>query len=212
MGNLTKICLIGACVCLALTAATPAQARKHRPNRCAMRASTTIAANSQVRVFRRETVSTVTVYACRYGRGKRFTLGRADTADGQGENTYLETVAGSVVAYAIQPFDDSQRYNPDFEGFSTTIHVLHLKTGLDTSAVAVPNVPSSSASALVLHPNGSAAWTAKAGSAIDLRRLSIDGKASLISSGADIDGTSLALGGSTLYWTQAGVARSTLIG
>ena len=157
--------------------------------------------------YRKSGSDTTTLYACRLKGRKRFTLASAQAAGGTGTAVNLVRVAGNFVAWDAQPFDDSQRYNPGFQGFPSSVNALDTSTAQRRTAPATTGNPAASTvTALVLQPGGSFAWIGSAAT-LEVHRFDSAGD-TLVDSGADIDPGSLAAGSTQLYWLRAGVARS----
>src|SRR5689334_9902218 len=116
-----KLCVF-VVVTIVLAAAAPAQAR----STCNPHGSKTVAADAKVRVFtlRKSGSDTTRLYACRLTSRKRYLLASAQEQGGTGTAVSLVRVVGRFVAWDAQPFDDSQRYNPDFQGFPSTVNEL----------------------------------------------------------------------------------------
>src|SRR6201999_93174 len=119
---------------------------------CTPHGSKTIAANAKLRVFTLAKSDTTSMYACRLSNRKRFLLASADDAGGTGDSVSFVRAAGRFVAWDEQPFDDSERYNPDFQGFPSTVHAIDTGTGQRRSSPATSGNPAASTvTALVLH-------------------------------------------------------------
>jgi hypothetical protein len=188
-----------------LAAAAPAQAR----STCTPHGSKTIAANTQLRVFtfRKSGSDTTNLYACRLKNRKRFLLASAEEAGGTGTSVSLVRVAGRFVAWDSQPFDDSQRYNPDFQGFPSSVNALDTGSGQRRTAPATTGNPAASTvTGLVLKPSGAFAWIGSAAT-LEVHRYDAAGD-TLVDSGADVDPASLAAGSAQLYWTRGGAPHS----
>ena len=197
--------LLGAVLVLALLPAAAAQAKRT----CNPHGSKTIAANVKLRVFtfRKSGSDTTTMYACRLKTGKRFILASAQEAGGTGTAVSLVRVAGNFVVWDAQPFDDSQRYNPSFQGFPSSVNALDPSTGQTrTAPAATGNPAASTVTALVLQLGGSFAWIGS-GATLEVHRFDASGD-TVVDSGSDVDPASLAAGGAQLYWLRAGVAHS----
>jgi hypothetical protein len=186
-------------------AATSAQAR----STCTPHGSKTVAANTKVRVFTltKSRSDTTRVYACRLTNRKRYLLASAQEQGGTGTAVNLVRVAGAFVAWDAQPFDDSERYNPNFQGFPSTVNELDTGSGQRTTRPATTGSPAaSSVTALVLTSTGSMSWMGSAGA---LEVHVFEGATdTLLDTGTDIDGTSLAASAHTLYWLRGGVPKS----
>jgi len=194
---------------IALAAAAPAHAR----STCTPHGSKTVAANTKLRVFTltKSGSDTTRLYACRLKNRKRYLLASAQEQGGTGTAVSLVRVVGRFVAWDAQPFDDSQRYNPDFQGFPSTVNELDTGSGQRTSRPATTGSPAaSSVTALVVTGSGSLAWI---GSAATLEvHLYENAADTLLDSGADIDPTSLAAAAHELYWTRGGLPQSAPLG
>jgi hypothetical protein len=203
-----RLCVI-AVLSLGLLAAGSAQAR----STCTPRGSKTVAANTKVRVFtfRKSGSDTTRLYACRLRGRKRYLLASAQEQGGTGTAVSLVRVIDRFVAWDAQPFDDSERYNPDFQGFPSTVNELDTTTGTRTSRPATTGSPApSSVTALVLTGSGSLGWI---GSASTLEvHLYANGGDTVLDTGPDIDPTSLAAAQHELYWMRAGAPRSAPLG
>jgi hypothetical protein len=199
-----RLCAFGVMV-LALAAAAPAQAR----STCTPHGSKTIAANVQLRVFtfKKSGSDTTNLYACRLKNRRRFLLASAQELGGSGTSVNLVRVVGRFVAWDSQPFDDSQRYNPSFQGFPSSVNALDTGSGQRRTTPATTGSPAtSSVTALVLQPSGAFAWIGSAAT-LEVHRYDAAGD-TMIDSGADIDPASLAAGRTRLYWTRAGTPHT----
>lgn len=202
-----------ATVALALAlAAFPAgaDARRHKPRpTCTPHGSRTIEASASIRVFSllKRGGDTTDFYACRLKTRKRFLMGSAEDLGGTGVAIGMVRIAGPFVAWDEQPFDDSERYNPTFTGFPSTVTALDTRSGTKRSAPAVTGSPSSSGvGSLLLQPTGSFAWIgsgAPAGN--EVHRYDTSGD-TVLAAGSDIDPASLAASTTTLYWMKGGTA------
>ena len=203
---------LAALALLATLAAFPAgaDARRHKPKpSCTPHGSTTIEASKAIRVFslRNKRTDAVDFYACRYKTRKRFLMGSAEDLGGTGDAIGLVRIAGAFVGWDSQPFDDSERYNPSFTGFPSTVHAVDMRSGTERHAAATTGSPSSSSVAcLLLQPSGSFAWIGTDGSGNQVHRYDASGH-TLLDSGADIQPDSLAAGTVTLYWMKGGAPQ-----
>ncbi|HEY7631174.1 MAG TPA: hypothetical protein VH817_10755 [Thermoleophilaceae bacterium] len=203
-----------ACALLVLLPAGGAQARRHhhkpKPT-CTPKGAKTVEAGARVRVFTLTKGDSTNLYACRLSNKKRFLLASADEAGGTGDSVSLVRVAGRFVAWDSQPFDDSERYNPDFQGFPSGVHALDTSTGKRRTAPATSGNPSASTvTALVLNPSGSFAWIGSGG-ALEVHRYDATGD-TILDSGTGIDPASLAASAAQLYWLNAGAPRTASFG
>jgi hypothetical protein len=191
----------------AVLAAVPAgaDARRHRRGpSCTPHGSTTIEASAAIRVFslRNKRTDAVDFYACRYKTRRRFLMGSAEDLGGSGDAIGIVRIAGRFVAWVSQPFDDSERYNPDFTGFPSTVQAIDTRSGAKRSAPATTGNPSSSSvTSLVLHASGALAWLGADGAGNQVHRYDSSGDR-VLDSGSDIQPDSLAAGPATLYWMK----------
>lgn len=173
--------------------------------RCSASRSETVAANRSVRVFRirsREPGVHVTRYLACYRRtGRTRALGRFDPAIGGVRQIRL---AGTFVGYDVRT---SSRNASDAQ-----VRVKNTRTGRTRTARSVPNVLP--ASDLEVTSRGSVVWIRPVpgpGDGYEVRKLDADGE-DLLDEGVDvIEPRSLAVSGSTAYWTRGGQPRSTTL-
>jgi hypothetical protein len=185
----------------------------HRESRvgCRPGAGRLVVADRQAQVYLgRERIAFGTLPAykgCVFGRKRSFSLGGPPEGSSQGAGgTRQLTLAGTVVAY---------------EGFSTEtggveesiILARDLRSGkrLHKAPTGTPSVPNANrvgigaATALVVKPDGAVAWIVATAEASRYQVHAIDKTGSReLAAGPDIAPESLALAGSTLYWTQGG--------
>ncbi len=156
------------------------------------------------------------VRGCAYGSRRSYLLGEAEehpggSAGGGSSSVKLETLAGSVVAYT--PTGSSVRNGK--ERASVLMVVRNLRTGrvlhkVTTSMFAKPDAGPDSVGpidSIVIKSDGSVSWIVGTGypDDIEYHLYAIDQSGSrLLASGSNIEPYSLALAGSTLYWTRGG--------
>jgi hypothetical protein len=175
---------------------------------------TTINAGPGGRVFFRSTAEIDRIFLCSYRTGHRTRLGTDDCLN----SIEVELTRFSRRFLAV----DLLSCGPG--GSVSTLDVRRTRDGRRIRRVrAVPAPPFMPGAFmrvtdLVLRGDGALAWI------VEIRdtetaspryqvRTSLRGTGStLVAEGADIASGSLALGGSTLYWTQAGVPQSTSLG
>jgi hypothetical protein len=193
----------------------------HQPSqKCPLTRAHAIAADSQAQLFLREASSNLSepfeaeyVYGCAYGHRHVYRLGfpYEESATGSG-GIRREVLTGTVVAY-----ESSSSEGANGEGRSTSIVVVRdLRSGrvlheVPTVTQTGPKVVGSGeAVALLIKSDGAVAWlnrAARQNGTYQVHALDKSGNR-LVAGGPEIDPSSLALGGSTLYWTQAGVPMS----
>jgi hypothetical protein len=176
---------------------------------CATKGST-LAAGPSARVFTAGTGSARRVYGCATSANKLRNLGKAA---GEGVDTKLVAVTGVRVAYVISSCGDT--------GCQQSVLVRDLKTGKSVSAaLAAPGDVEQKVTDLVLSRTGTVGWISEEradSGAATKRYVSTRKPGSFtgipvvpVATGLDIVAGSLALAGSTLYWTQV-VPKSTAI-
>jgi hypothetical protein len=208
------------CLLALLVAASPTAASSHHkaPSRCALRHARLITADAQVQVY---TAPAGDLFACGYGR--EFNLGGSNgfSSGGGGELTHF-TLAGAVLAF--ESFGDELRPLPGVREWRIVVRSLrtgkvlhHVPTGTanPSATVVTPDGIQNPKSigigpvvSVVVKSDGAAAWIAENDTPerhdpaeYEVHALDSAG-GRLLASGSDIDPHSLALAGSTLYWTQ----------
>jgi hypothetical protein len=183
----------------ALVAVTLPEARSARKPTCPT-AGVTIAANEHVRVYRRGSSSSYTAYACATKTGRVRKLGTFDREEG---GARLFRIAGTRVAF------DDLSCGGGSAGCIGAVRVVEVRSGARRAAANASGT--GIARDLELTRTGAIAWTRAPASgqpdAGELRKLDADGEA-VLDAGPDLDKESLAVSGSTLYWTRGGMPRS----
>jgi hypothetical protein len=193
--------LVCAAVVLTTSAAalTPAQGRGTKPT-CDTRPGTTLAANDQARVYRVGSRKHFTAYGCHYRARRVVRLGgQVESAPPHEASGFDFVLSGRFVAV------DSVACDP--AGCEGGVDVTDTKTGRTRHGAPVDGGTGGNAQRMVLKTNGSVAWTRPFNGELQVVKLDADGEA-VIDRGDSIDVESLALAGSTLYWTNAGVPHS----
>jgi hypothetical protein len=188
-----------------------------------------LAANRQALVYETSESNTrlPTVYGCAYGHRGAYLLGEpvpsVATSEGIG-GIRLETLSGAMVAYqyAVAGREQSARWTIFVQSLSNGRVIHRLPTGVAThpepefggiGPTAAIAVKSSGAVAWIVESHyepaspkndyvGSSEYTVEAADSTGNR---------LLASGQGIDPSSLALAGSTLYWTQGGKPASAVL-
>lgn len=204
----------------ALVSAPNSEAKKHKskPKQapCSLSGSETVVATHDARVFTKADThrETLSVYACLDSRNRRFLLSAGDTGPGgSGDTTALPALGGGYVAYVLGHFDDSQRYNSEFKGFPDQVVAINLSTAAELRfPAATGSSPSAQVSDLVLSKSGSFAWIGSGPAGNEVHRFNVGDTAdTVIDSGPDLQAGSLALAGTTIYWTKAAKPASAAI-
>jgi hypothetical protein len=163
------------------------------------------------------------IVGCVFGDTHSYVLGepppRAGTPSGTG-GIRLETLAGSMVAY------EEGSGGPTGASWVVTVRdlrsgkVVHsVPTGTSSAAhiengLVRQNEGIGPAKTIVVKGDGAVAWIAQAPGegSYQYQVHALDKTGSrLLASGVDVDPSSLALGGSTLYWTQEGKPMSSVL-
>jgi hypothetical protein len=192
---------------LFLLAAPLARARTGSSHGCTPSAGRVLLSNGIAQVYgAKNRLSEPLIFGCVLGRKHISVLGSPPECTGSGciGLQGQPVLAGQMVAYEL--FSSSR---PCCR--STTIQVRDLRSGrtihrLPTGAPSREgDVGGGSASAIVLKSDGAVAWILSGGPARGNEVHVADEQGSrVLASGTDIDEHSLALAGSTLYWTQGG--------
>jgi hypothetical protein len=181
-----------------------AAARTHRPT-CFPPHTKTIAADAKVRVFQTRKLSghAHVTYGCLLKRKRPVKFFLPDFPTGYGPIV----LAAPFVAYGAYGDCAAAFCNPN------SVVLQNLRGGSGTpmqQQVSVANVDS-----LVLKPNGSLAFIASTFDqngailpGLSVVKVEQGAKPVVLDSGAGVDAGSLALAGSTLYWTDAGAPMS----
>jgi len=166
-------------------------------------AGSTLAISKSARVFVVKTGHVRRVYGCATGSGKARYFGRVG---GESVDTSVIAVTGPRVAYVLTSCSET--------GCQQTVLVYDLKKRKEVSfSAAAPADVDQQVTDILLARDGTVAWIGEeqaSGSAATARFVlaRTPGKPpATLASGLDIVPGSLALAGTTLYWTQ-GTARS----
>jgi hypothetical protein len=150
------------------------------------------------------------VFGCAYGAKRAYYLGLAPYGGPSGSGGVgPSALAGAVVAYEV---GEDEPLRPPHGHSSHEIWVRNLRTGQllhrmpDGSPAEPGDVGLGDATAIVVKSDGSVAWIVGAPEALGGAQLrSVDKTGShLLAASPEIAPASLALAGSTLYWTQGG--------
>ena len=150
------------------------------------------------------------VYGCAYGRKHSYLLGKPTDCGSHGcVALERETIAGTFVAY-----EESLSGGVGSSEFSYLVLVRDLRNGrilhrLPTGVPASNNpelVGDGMTTAIALKSDGAVAWILESGVEPSEYQVHADDKKGnrVLATGANISPHSLALAGSTLYWTQGG--------
>jgi hypothetical protein len=195
--------LLVAALALAVAAA-PASGAK-RP-RCAVKRSTTVAKNAQVRLYVvRDGEGNRELHACLRATGRKL-LAAAEYDDGYVMSGAYRDVrlAGRFVALVFDATDISCKAAcpPDYDATKTQVTVRDVRTrrGRFSLSDAAPR-------SLRLSSTGVAAWLAPVAAGSELHVLDGAGRGRLVDTGA-IHAATLALRGLQLSWTNAGAPKT----
>lgn len=195
-----------------LTAPSTAAAAHHRPkSKCPAIHSRAVAASSEAEAYLGPEPNNPEVfvfYACAYGSSRVYELGPQPVGSSSGFGGVAHiAVAGTCVAYEVE------RGTTQGVFFASDIvivrelrsgRILHkVPTGPSEPPERVGKGPTT---AVVVKSDGAVAWIVRTGiapSTYEVRAVDKTGER-LVAAGTNIDPASLALAGSTLYWTQEG--------
>jgi hypothetical protein len=220
-----RTAITATCVLALLVTASPtaASSRSQVPGRCPPGHSELIAADAQAQVYEAfdPAEEGFKVYGCAYGHKRSYGLGLPFAASGTaGGGVDEETLAGPVVAYEESAGSETSAVEGG-SGFAVVV-VRDLRTArvLHRVPTGTPSVPDPShvgvgaVVALVVKSNGAVAWivhnlkrSTEKSSYYEVHELDKAG-GTVLASGMEIAPHSLALAGSTLYWTQGGKPAS----
>jgi hypothetical protein len=199
-------------VCLLVGAAPSVAAKRHRaPAGCSRAVGQPVTADAQAQVYAVSSAGSprVSYWGCAFGRRQSYQLGHA--VDGTATAGRVFAVAGPVVAYTtIAPATATA---PE----TLKLIVLNLKTGQMMHHQSFP--PWGEASSIVVKEDGAAAWITPnreerqechpLGTACYyIETVEANGAGTFLAVGSNIEPTSLALAGSTLYWMQGSKPHS----
>ncbi len=202
--------------------ASAAHAHHTAPATCPPGHSHLIAADAQAQLFVNAPTSNLSepfepeqIFGCAYGHRHVYRLGFPYQASAEGAvGIRQETLAGPIAAYESSSAEgDNGQGRIDWIVVVRDLRsgrVLHkVPTG---TAVGTPNVPKPTAIgagptvAIIVKSDGAVAWLNHAApwnGTYQVHELDKSGNRQ-VAEGPDIDPSSLALAGSTLYWTQGG--------
>ncbi|HUB36633.1 MAG TPA: hypothetical protein VL972_07395 [Solirubrobacteraceae bacterium] len=209
--------------------ASTAGARGKAPVKCPPGRSHLVAADAQAQVFVAPKTPRLPEYpgffGCVYGRGKSYLLGiplEGGSPTGSGGSAMF-TLGGPVVA-----FEESVSTNLEPESrYENEIVVRNLRNGrylhrLPTGTPMTPpkngDVGVGPATDIVVKSDGAVAWivdvgkggVSRAPAVYEVHAVDRTGSR-VLASGPEIGPSSLALAGSTLYWTQGGKPMSAVL-
>jgi hypothetical protein len=205
-----KIALVSMIVLVGLlvgTSVAAARSRHNAPPKCPPANEGVVAADAQAVVYE----AGIGVFGCAYGSRRSYRFGPTSygsATSGSGGTSPI-VLAGPVVAYDT---GTSSMFGRSVE----EIWVRNLRTGrlLHRMPNGSPGKPGDiglgETTAIVVKGDGSVAWIVRAGAALGgIQVRSVDKTGShVLAVSPEVDPDSLALAGSTLYWTQGGKSMS----
>jgi hypothetical protein len=151
------------------------------------------------------------IHGCAYGR-EPYLVGTEELCKGvRCGGPQGEVLAGPLVAYEEGGGGEIfNRYFVMVRDLRTGRVVRKLPTGTPTKPPTSPlSAGIGPTTAIVVKPDGAVAWIVETGYPSEYQVHAVDSSGSrTLASGTDIDPSSLALAGSTLYWMQNGQAMS----
>ncbi len=151
------------------------------------------------------------IYGCAYAKGHAYVLGPPLSGSSSGAGGVArEVLAGTILAYE-QAMTSSGRGNKS----SWLVKVRDLSSGkvLHEAPTGTPSPPipglvgAGFTTAIVVKTDGAVAWIVERPLSYEVHALDETGSR-VLASGSNIVPSSLALAGSTIYWTQGGTAFS----
>jgi hypothetical protein len=201
---------------LALTAASPGYAAGiRRKDACSPGRSHPVAADAQAQVY--VAAKPTRVLGCVYGSEHSYWLGGPPVNDAEfGAERVDFTLGGTFVAFEASTFRDYPE--PNLPHSEQRVVVESLRTGRVLYRVPAGSsnhnrVGFGSITSLLVKNDGAAAWIVGNGlgdlpsTAYEVGAVEANGSR-LLAESSEIEPKSLALAGSTLYWTQGGKAMS----
>jgi hypothetical protein len=219
--------VVGVALLGASSAASAAAGHRKAAAKCPMGRSHVVVADAQAQVYVGPLLAEGSVlpevpvfYGCTYGQKKSYELGKPESGspDGSG-GSRLYTLAGTIVAYE----ESSATEEHPGARYTEVVMVRDLRNGrvlrrLPTGTPTTPpenpgDVGIGRATAIVLKSDGAVAWiVAVNGKTTEYQVHAFDKAGSrVLASSTEIAPSSLALAGSTLYWTQEGRPMSAVL-
>lgn len=193
---------------LAAASATAAHAGHKATPKCPPAHEEVFAADAQAIVYKApESPKGLTgnVFACAYRAKRPYHLGPAPSGGAAGSaNTGPITLVGSIVAYGVGESFEEHGYSEIWVRNLATGKVIHRTP--NGSPAKPGDVGLGETTAIVATSGGSVAWIVRASGelgSIQVRSVDQTGE-HLLAASPEIAPDSLALAGSTLYWTQGG--------
>jgi hypothetical protein len=170
-----------------------------------------IAADQQAEIYAiRKNEEVVDYWGCVYGQARSVEVGITNECISNGGacgGTSHLTLVGTLVARERSSSFPAigNEWLIEVESLRTGRVLYSVPTGL-TFPPEPKTVGDGPATAIVLKSDGAVAWIVDTGQANDMYQVhAVDKSGSrLLASGSDVDPSSLALAGSTLYWTEDG--------
>jgi hypothetical protein len=202
---------------LSTSSATGAHGRQKAPGKCPPGHSRPVAADAQAQVYEAfQEPQHLAFFGCAYAHKKQYLLGQLEEGGPQGSEDSREyTLAGPIVAYEER---STTKLFPGARSIEEVVvrdlrdgRILHsLPTGTSATPPRNGDVGIGSTTAIVVKSDGAVAWIVATNTRpYETQVHAVDATGSrVLAASSAIDGSSLALAGSTIYWTQGGVAMS----
>ncbi len=186
------------------TGAPPAVALRHKLSKCPLKNEGVVDADAQAVVYKASTG----IFGCAYGAKRAFYLGPSPYGSAQvSGGTSPIMLAGPIVAYAVDQSNIVREHEVH------EVWVRNLRTGKlihrmpNGSPAESGNIGLGDTTAIVVKSDGSVAWIVGTSDGPQVRSVDQAGE-HLLAATPEIDRSSLALAGSTLYWLQGGKPMS----
>jgi hypothetical protein len=201
---------------LAVTSISAARSTHKTPAKCPPAHAHVLIADEQAQVYDEPFEE---IYGCIHGSRHPQALGSIPKFSSQGGGGIeLLRLTGTVVAYTEISKQEGEGGSARFliivRNLRTSKVLYKVPTGPSNKTEPNPDTGSGSARAIVVKSNGSVAWIAenyeKSSPSVNYYELHIIDRSGsqTIATGTEINPTSLALTGNTLYWTQSGKPMS----
>jgi hypothetical protein len=148
------------------------------------------------------------IHGCAYGH-RSYLLGTVPNCIRPCGGPEQEILGGPLVAYGEASGDETERF---YRVIVRNLRTGHVIREVPTGTPVPPSnavVGAGPVTSIVLKSDGAVAWVLETGSPTTYQVHAVDKNGSrILASSGDIDPSSLALAGNTIYWTQGSTAMS----
>jgi hypothetical protein len=200
------------------------RAHKKSYAKCSSGHARIVAADSQAQVFEAPAIASLPEYldfiGCVYGQRRSYVLGIPPSygSPSSRAGTRLYTLAGPIVAFeefSTTNLEPGIRYEKEIVvrdlKNGKTLHKI--PTGTPTTRPEEGDIGIGRALSIVLKSDGAVAWIALMGNGTKDYQVNVVDKAGsrMLAMGSEVDPSSLAFAGNTLYWMQGGKPMSAVL-